>query len=52
MGEQNSLQINKFIEDFLLFEEEVTRNAESFRIKYLKEKEIYNKILKQCEKRR
>ena len=49
MGEQNSLQINKFIEDFLLFEEEVTRNAESFRIKYLKEKEIYNKILKQCE---
>ena len=43
------IPIQEFVEGFLLFEEEVARNAESFRIKFLKEQEIYNKILKQCE---
>ena len=43
------LGIEEFVEGFLIFEEEVARNAESFRIKFLKEQEIYNKILKQCE---
>ena len=45
----SSISIQEFVEGFLLFEEEVARNAESFRIKFLKEQEIYNKILKQCE---
>ena len=43
------IPIQEFVEGFLLFEEEVFRNAESFRIKFLKEEEIYKKILKQCE---
>ena len=43
------ISIQEFVEGFLLFEEEVARNAESFRLKFLKEQEIYNKILKQCE---
>ena len=46
------ISIEEFVEGFLIFEEEVTRNAESFRIKFLKEQEIYNKILKQVEKYR
>ena len=46
---KSALSIQEFVEGFLLFEEEVARNAESFRIKFLKEQEIYNKILKQCE---
>ena len=46
---RSAIPIQEFVEGFLLFEEEVARNAESFRIKFLKEQEIYNKILKQCE---
>ena len=49
LDNKSTLSIKEFVEGFLLFEEEVARNAESFRIKFLKEKEIYNKILKQCE---
>ena len=47
--EMSVIPIEEFIKGFLLFEEEVTRNAESFRIKLAKEQEIYNKILKQCQ---
>ena len=49
LDNKSTLSIKEFVEGFLIFEEEVARNAESFRIKFLKEKEIYNKILKQCE---
>ena len=49
INSNSSIPIQEFIEGFLLFEEEVARNAESFRAKFLKEQEIYNKILKQCE---
>ena len=49
INELSSISIEEFVEGFLVFEEEVARNAESFRIKFLKEQEIYNKILKQCE---
>ena len=46
---KTTLTIDKFIEGFLVFEDEIAKNAESFRKKFAKEKEIYNKILKQCE---
>ena len=49
INSNSSIPIQEFIEGFLIFEEEVARNAESFRAKFLKEQEIYNKILKQCE---
>jgi hypothetical protein len=49
INDMSSISIEEFVEGFLVFEEEVARNAESFRIKFLKEQEIYNKILKQCE---
>ena len=49
LDNKSSLSIQEFVEGFLIFEEQVARNAESFRIKFLKEQEIYNKILKQCE---
>ena len=52
LNNMSSISISEFSENFLLFEEEVARNAESFRIKFLKEQEIYNKILKQVEKYR
>ena len=52
LNDMSSISISEFSESFLLFEEEVARNAESFRIKFLKEQEIYNKILKQVEKYR
>ena len=52
LNDMSSISISEFSENFLLFEEEVARNAESFRIKFLKEQEIYNKILKQVEKYR
>ena len=47
--EKTKIEISSFIEGFLIFDDEITRNAESFKIKLSKEKEIYNKILKQCE---
>ena len=47
--ESSTIPIEEFIQGFLLFEEEVSRNAESFRVKLAKEQEIYNKILKQCQ---
>ena len=49
INDMSPISIEEFVEGFLIFEEEVARNAESFRIKFLKEQEIYNKILKQCE---
>ena len=49
LDNKSTLSIQEFVEGFLIFEEQVARNAESFRIKFLKEQEIYNKILKQCE---
>ena len=49
LDNKSSLSIQEFVEGFLIFEEQVARNAESFRIKFLKEQEIYNKIFKQCE---
>ena len=49
LDSKSALSIQEFVEGFLIFEEQVARNAESFRIKFLKEQEIYNKILKQCE---
>ena len=49
IGEETKIEISSFIEGFLIFDEEITRNAESFKIKLAKEKGIYNKILKQCE---
>ena len=49
INDMSPISIQEFVEGFLIFEEEVARNAESFRIKFLKEQEIYNKILKQCE---
>ena len=49
IGEKTKIEISSFIEGFLIFDDEITRNAESFKIKLSKEKEIYNKILKQCE---
>ena len=52
LNDMSSISISEFSESFLLFEEEVARNAESFHIKFLKEQEIYNKILKQVEKYR
>ena len=47
--ENSKISIEEFIQGFLIFEEEVSRNAESFRIKLAKEQEIYNKILRQCQ---
>ena len=49
INDMSPISIEEFVEGFLIFEEEVARNAESFRVKFLKEQEIYNKILKQCE---
>ena len=49
IGKKTKIPINQFIEGFLIFDNELTRNAEAFKIKFVKEKEIYNKILKQCE---
>jgi hypothetical protein len=49
LDNKSTLSIQEFVEGFLIFEEQVARNAESFRIKFLKEQEIYNKILKQFE---
>ena len=49
IGQKTKVEISSFIEGFLIFDDEITRNAESFKIKYAKEKEIYNKILRQCE---
>ena len=49
IGQKTKIEIGSFIEGFLIFEDEITRNAETFKIKFAKEKEIYNKILKQCE---
>ena len=49
INDMSPISIEEFVEGFLIFEEEVARNSESFRIKFLKEQEIYNKILKQCE---
>ena len=47
--EKTLVSIDNFIEGFIIFEKEILRNAESFRIKLAKEQEIYNKILNQCE---
>ena len=49
LGEKTKISVDKYIQGFLIFEEEITRNDDSFKLKYAKEKEIYNKILKQCE---
>ena len=49
IGEKTTITVDKFIEGYLIFEDEIAKNADSFRIKFAKEKEIYNKILKQCE---
>ena len=49
IDEKSLIPVDNFIEGFLFFENEILRNAESFRIKLAKEQEIYNKILKQCE---
>ena len=49
IDEKSSIPVNKFVEGFIIFEGEILRNADSFRIKYAKEQEIYKKIVKQCE---
>ena len=49
ISEKSEIPLNQFAQGFLIFENEVIRNAESFRIKLAKEEEIYNKLLKQCE---
>ena len=49
IGPKTKIEISSFIEGFLIFDDEITRNAEAFKIKLAKEKEIYNKLLKQCK---
>ena len=49
IGENSSISIQEFVEGFILFEQEILRNAESFKVQLAKEKEIYNKILNQCQ---
>ena len=49
IGEKTVIPLVKFCEGFLIFEEEILRNAETFRIELAKEQEIYNKIIRQCE---
>ena len=49
IDERSTVPVNKFVEDFIIFEGEILRNADSFRKQFAKEQEIYNKILKQCD---
>ena len=46
--ENSSISITEFIQGFLLFEKDLKRKGEIYQIKLIKEKEIYNNILKQC----
>ena len=48
LDNKSTLSIKEFVEGFLLFEEEVTRNAESFRIKFMPK--VLVKMLKYQEK--
>ena len=47
-NENSSISIPEFIKGFLLFEKDLKRKGEIYQIKLIKEKEIYNNILKQC----
>ena len=47
-NENSSISIPEFIKGFLLFEKDLKRKGEIYQIKLIKEKEIYNDILKQC----
>ena len=48
LNENDTIPVSEFIQGFLLFEEDIKRSFQSTRIKLAKEKQIYNKILRQC----
>ena len=47
-NQNSSISIPDFIKGFLLFEKDIKRKGEIYRIKLIKEQEAYNNILKQC----
>ena len=47
-NESSTISIPEFIKGFLIFESDIKRKGEIYRIKLIKEQEIYNNILNQC----
>lgn len=47
-NESSTISIPEFIKGFLIFENDIKRKGEIYRIKLIKEQEIYKNILNQC----
>ena len=50
LSKTSTISIEKFINGFSEFEDEIKKNAESFNTKYSKEKELYDQLVEQLRK--
>ena len=50
LSNTSTISIEKFINGFAKFEEEIKRNAENFNTKYSKEKELYDQVVEQLRR--
>ena len=50
INERSAISIDQFISGFLKFDDEIRKDAEKIKSKYIHTKESYNNILEKCEK--
>lgn len=50
LNQTSTISIEKFINGFIEFEDEIKKNAETFNTQYTLEKDIYDQIVEQCKK--